>query len=360
MSGLAEGAIEISRAGSDSWQALGTQREGNRLLARIDDAALARRATIVLRATARDQANNLGSTTLRLDGQPMALTLPLRVASVLQAAIAQERIVHRTIRRNGKRHRVRQRETVLRPSARVGFGRPAQVVGRLTNRDGQGIPGAEIQVLARSATSAEQPEAVLHTDGEGRYAYMAAGSSSRTLRARLRGFSGDPADAGRGRAAGAGGQLAAGESATRAQRRRGDVRWTGAHAAGSGGRQARRAAGAALGALADVPHRALGRERRWSIRYRFKRTRGVQRFRFRARLPRGGQLSVRDRQLALVARASAGPLNAARAVAPLSKPGMPPAVATTLGSLEGHEVTPNDRREIACLTASASASPTPT
>jgi hypothetical protein len=108
VSGLADGAIEISRAGSDSWQALATQREGNRLLAHIDDAALPP-GDYLLRATARDQANNLGSTTSRLDGQPMALTLPLRVASVLQAAIAQQRIVNRTVRRNGKRHRVRQR-----------------------------------------------------------------------------------------------------------------------------------------------------------------------------------------------------------------------------------------------------------
>ena len=121
VSGLADGAIEISRAGSDSWQALATQREGNRLLTRIDDAALPA-GDYVLRATAHDQAGNLGSTMLRLDGQPMALTLPLRIASVLQAAIAHERVVHRTIRRHGKRQRVRQRETVLRPSARVRFG----------------------------------------------------------------------------------------------------------------------------------------------------------------------------------------------------------------------------------------------
>src|SRR3954468_330394 len=65
VSGLAEGAIEISRAGSDSWQALATQREGNRLLARVDDAALPP-GDYLLRATARDQANNLGSTMSRL------------------------------------------------------------------------------------------------------------------------------------------------------------------------------------------------------------------------------------------------------------------------------------------------------
>ena len=285
VSGLAEGAIEISRAGSDSWETLATQREGNRLLARIDDIALPA-GDYLLRATARDQANNLGSTTSRLDGQPMALTLPLRVASVLQAAIAQERIVRRTIRRNGKRHRVRRRETVLRPSAHVRFGRPAQVVGRLTNAGGQGIPGAEIQVLARSVTSAEQPEAVLHTDGDGRYAYTATASSSRTLRVVYAGSPGIlPTQAEVG-------LLVPAVSSLRVNRRHvlnGDaVTFAG---------RVRTLPAPAGGKLVELQVRLSGRWQTfrtarsnasgaWSIRYRFKRTRGVQRFRFRARLPR--------------------------------------------------------------------------
>ena len=40
VSGLAEGAIEISQTGSNVWQTLATQKDGSRLIARIDDAAL--------------------------------------------------------------------------------------------------------------------------------------------------------------------------------------------------------------------------------------------------------------------------------------------------------------------------------
>ena len=154
VSGLADGTIEISRAGSDTWQTLATQREGNRLLAHIDDAAM-QPGDYVLRATARDQAGNLGSTSARLDGQPMALTLPLRVGAQLQAGVARERIVQRTIRRHGKRHRVRRRDTT---SSRPGTCAPADgpVAGRLTSADGQAVarrrgPGARTHRPGRRA-----------------------------------------------------------------------------------------------------------------------------------------------------------------------------------------------------------------
>ena len=62
VSGLAEGAIEISQTGSNVWQTLATQKDGSRLIARIDDAALPA-GDYVLRATARDQARNEASTT---------------------------------------------------------------------------------------------------------------------------------------------------------------------------------------------------------------------------------------------------------------------------------------------------------
>ena len=50
VSGLADGAIEISATGSNTWQALATQKDGSRLVARIDDAALPA-GDYVLRAT---------------------------------------------------------------------------------------------------------------------------------------------------------------------------------------------------------------------------------------------------------------------------------------------------------------------
>ncbi len=67
------------------WQSLVTDREGDRLVARIDDATLPA-GTYLLRARATDQAGNEASTDRRVDGQPMVLSLPLRVAARMEAA----------------------------------------------------------------------------------------------------------------------------------------------------------------------------------------------------------------------------------------------------------------------------------
>lgn len=181
VSGLADGSIEISRAGSGAWHTLATQKTADGLTARIDDAALAA-GDYLLRATARDQASNEASTTQRLDGQQMAVTLPLRIATAMQAGIEGKRTVRRVVRLRGKRRTIRRRVNVLLPTAGVTFGRAVRVSGRLTNRDGEGIAGADVQILSRSEAAAEQVVGVLQTDAAGRYTYAAAGSTSRVLR----------------------------------------------------------------------------------------------------------------------------------------------------------------------------------
>jgi hypothetical protein len=111
-----------------------------------------------------------------------AITLPLRIQSALAAGIERTKTVRETVRRHGKRRIIRRRVTVLSATGRVRYGRHATIVGRLTNRDGQPLPGHEIRVLAAAPGGAEQLAAVLQTDGEGRYGYRALGSYSRTLR----------------------------------------------------------------------------------------------------------------------------------------------------------------------------------
>jgi hypothetical protein len=181
LSGLADGSVEIGRAGSNTWQALDTHKVGSRLIARIDDAVLPA-GDYVLRSTARDQAGNEASTTTRLDGQPMALTLPLRLPSVMQVGVVGRRTVRRVVRVRGKRRTIARRMTVLKPAAGLVFGSKAQVAGRLADRDGQGVPGAELQVLSRSDASPEQLVDTVRTDAVGNFAYTAAGSASRVLR----------------------------------------------------------------------------------------------------------------------------------------------------------------------------------
>jgi hypothetical protein len=285
VSGLAGGAIEISPTGSGTWQALPTENTDRRLVARIDDAALPA-GTYQLRARAFDQAGNEASTDRRIDGQAMAVTLPLRIGSTMHAGFERVRVVRRTIRRRGERRVVRRRVTVLEPAARVRPGGRAQVVGRLVDRDGQGIAGAEVRVLSSSSVSPEQLVAVQQTGPDGRFRYDVTGSTSRTLRFA---FPGSPLVLPAEQAIS---MRVPALTSMRVSRKRvlngQAVTFTGhlkTQPAPPGGK------------LVELQARLSDRWQtfrtsrtdaagQWAIRYRFKRTRGVQRFRFRARLPR--------------------------------------------------------------------------
>lgn len=287
VSGLAEGAIEISQTGSNVWQTLATQKDGSRLIARIDDAALPA-GDYVLRATARDQAHNEASTTSRLDGQPMAVRLPLRIPSAMRVGVVGHRVVHRVVRRNGKRHRVRRRVTVLRSTGKVRLGGRVTISGQLTNRDGQGVAGAEVQVLAVSPIAPEQLVGVVHTGADGSYSYTAAGSTSRSLRFI---YAGSPLTL---PAEGQVGLIVPAATSLRVSRHRvlngQRVRFGG---------QVRSLPVPAAGKLVQLEVLLSGHWQtfrtartdasgRWVIPYRFARTRGVQRYRFRASLPAEG------------------------------------------------------------------------
>jgi hypothetical protein len=179
ISGIAAGQIELSLAGSNSWQGLATQLEGGRLVAHIDDSALTPGQYLV-RAQAADLAGNVGVATA---AQP--LTLPLRIQSALQAGVVTTRIVRDRVERKkgkkGRRGSRRRRVIELRPESRVRWGRHVTIAGRLTNRDGQGLPGQQIRVLGPGA-GGEQLLALLTTDAQGAFSYRAAGSASRALR----------------------------------------------------------------------------------------------------------------------------------------------------------------------------------
>ena len=151
VSGLAGGGIEIGRVGSGSWQALATRKEGNRLVARIDDSRYSP-GQYALRTRVSDQAGNEASTDRRSDGRPMIVTLPLRVAASMRAGVVRRKFVRRRAR--GKHRRaIRRRVTVLAPTARVRFGRPVRLAGRLVNAEGDAIAGERVLVYSRTATS---------------------------------------------------------------------------------------------------------------------------------------------------------------------------------------------------------------
>jgi hypothetical protein len=175
VSAIAGGQIELSKEASGTWQTLATQLEGSRLVTRIDDAQLPA-GRYLLHAQASDLAGNVGVTSA---AQPV--TLPLRIQSAMRAGVERTRVVRKRVKRRGKRRIIRRRVTVLRPVARVRYGGHVNVAGVLTNRDGQGLAGQQIQVRG-PGPNGDQLLAVRTTDATGRYRYRAAGTASRTLR----------------------------------------------------------------------------------------------------------------------------------------------------------------------------------
>jgi hypothetical protein len=279
VSGFAEGTIEISAAGSGTWQTLPVTREGDRMLARINDAGLPP-GPYELRARASDLARNEASTSLRLDGQPMVLNLPLRVPSTMQSAFERERTV--------SRKRKRERVIVQTQTARVLFGEWARIAGRLVDPAGVGVAGAEVHIYATTPIGPEQLIASAVTDAEGRYVYDAAGGSNRTLRLVYAGSATVlPSES----------QLSISvPAATKLRVSRTRLR-NGQSVTFSG--PVRSLPTPPGGKLVEMQVKLPGRWEtfrtirsddagQWSVRYRFRRTRGVQHYRFRARLPAEG------------------------------------------------------------------------
>jgi hypothetical protein len=182
VSGLAGGGIEIRRQGTDAWQALPTQQEGSKLLARVDDAVLPP-GEYVARARAYDQARNEASTDRRLDGQAMVLTLPLRSATRMNAGVSRTRTVRKRVRRHGKRRFVRRRVRVLDSQVRAPLGRRVRLTGVMTATDGRPVANQTIQVYARSRVeAAESTLGAVTTDADGRYTYLLGAGPSRSVR----------------------------------------------------------------------------------------------------------------------------------------------------------------------------------
>jgi hypothetical protein len=271
LSGVATGAIEIAPAGTTGWQSLPTGYENGRLAARIDDAALPP-GTYVLRALATDRAGNQTTQDRRGDGQPIVVTLPLRTRASIEAGF------ERTVPRPGRR---RGTMVVLRPVARVGLEQRATIAGRLAADDGRAIANAAVQLFA-----GEQLIDTATTNGDGKFRTSVVARRSQGLRLAYTGSSQSlPARTTL--------QLRV-PAATSAKVSRSRVR-NGQAVVFRG--KVRGLPVPAAGKLVEVQVRftdrwqtfrttrsdALGR---WSSRYRFQRTRGVQRYRFRVRLPK--------------------------------------------------------------------------
>jgi hypothetical protein len=275
-SGMHDGVVELRRVGRRQWQELETAVGASRLVARIDDTDLPD-GTYELRASVRDRAGNERTTDRRIDGSRMELTLPLR--NVARLALRTEVRCKR-----GRRGRSCRRRAARLPQVVHGNGK--SVLGRL-EANGHPLAGARIGVYAQSRQGAPTSQvATVVTDSGGRFRHPVGSGPSRALRYRYEGTATiKPA------AAQMAVQVRARTSAAVDHRRlrNGDtVRFSGRLLGGpvpDGGK------------LIDLQAHYRGQWRtfatprtdahgRWQYDYRFEATRGLVRYRFRARIRR--------------------------------------------------------------------------
>jgi hypothetical protein len=254
-SGLAGGAIEIRRTGWRQWHALETSLHDNGgLSARIDDLELADDRYEV-RVRVRDRAGNERTSYEREDGAKMAVTLPLR---------SQSRIARLQIR-----------------------GRRAAVSGRLETSNGQPVADAVLGIFEQPRTGGEfRRVGSLRSSASGSFRHVLGSGPSRTVRVRYEGT----------RLIKPASQTLSIRVPARTTIRASRHFLRNGQAVRLGGRLAGRPVPDG-GKLIDLQAFYRGQWRtfatprsdsagNWSYRYRFEATRGLVRYRFRARIRR--------------------------------------------------------------------------
>jgi hypothetical protein len=281
-SGIAHGTIELRRSGFRQWHALASVLEGSRLSARLDDLGLAD-GSYEARARVSDQAGNERTSDRREDGAKMELTLPVRIASrvTVDGAVRKLKRCKRSARRRARR--CPRRRTLRSPRLR---GADRTVRGRLETADGSPIALAPIAVVEVPRVGAPTRPAGLQSDGHGRFGFHVARGPSRTIRFQYAGTPlVKPATAELSVLVPARTTIAASKRYVRNGR---SVRFSG------------RLVGRPIpdgGKLIDLQafYRRRWRtfatprsdgEGRWRFVYRFEATRGLVRYRFRARIRR--------------------------------------------------------------------------
>jgi hypothetical protein len=284
VSGVAGGEVELSRVGSGVWQPLATTLEGGELVSRIDDAALPA-GEYQLRATATDRAGNQAATESRIDGQAMKVTLPLRVPTSLGVGVLRSLVKKKVVHRHGRRRVVHHRVTKLVPAETTDFGGKARFSGTLLDKAGNPVAGATVGVLQQVPEEPESQIATLMTGSDGGFSYEVNADSSRRLRFV---YSGTPTTL---PSEGSAELLVHGGSTLKVDR---DHVLNGGSVTFSGQVQGKPLPekGKLVELQVRLSHewstfRTMRSEGagKWSIEYPFKRTCGIEEYRFRARLP---------------------------------------------------------------------------
>jgi hypothetical protein len=179
VSGVAGGEIAYRAAGlGQAWSALPTSVDAGRGHAELvadfpaDDLP---RGRFEFRATAVDNAGNRTETGLRVNGTPMVLSNPVKVETVLDAAIE--------VRKPPRRGRVsRPRRIVRTRKAIVKYSSPVVIAGSLRTRAGRPLAGSRIHFWVTQRSGAARVIS-RSTDPRGRFRLRLPAGPSRTVRA---------------------------------------------------------------------------------------------------------------------------------------------------------------------------------
>jgi hypothetical protein len=206
LSGLdpARGTIGVRPAGSgERFAELPTERSGSLLRARWDSEAYPP-GEYEFRATAYDAAGNTASTQSKVDGSPMRLPSPLKIATTLLSGFGGSVLDWHRCARHGQGRRCHE-ETIQaferRPSERtVPYGRGIPFSGRLIAGRHAPLAAMPVQVIERFDPGAIPRERVstVRTGADGAFSIRLSPGPSRDLiavaapTANLRGASGRP------------------------------------------------------------------------------------------------------------------------------------------------------------------------
>lgn len=182
-SGIARAAIELQRRGESTWRSLDAGLEDGGFAVTLDDESLPE-GSYAVRARAVDHAGNERTTERFANGDPAGIALPVRVRT--QLAVGQPKRVRIKKRPKGSNRRYR---TKLISRARVPFGRSVRLQGRLTTPGQNPLPGTAIQVFEQVEVPglAGRQIGTVTTSRTGRFSFRLPKGPSRIVRFRYDG-----------------------------------------------------------------------------------------------------------------------------------------------------------------------------
>ena len=167
--GVVAGSIEARRIGEPVWRDLGARLGGDRLVGRLDDAALPD-GTYEVRAHLRDGAGNERTADRRRDGSPMLVSLPARAAT-------------RIVLGERRRCKRRARPAALRARDRGPVrGNGITVRGELRAGDRPLVHSPIVVLTAPRNGGPLSRAATVITDAAGRFSFATGVGPSRTVR----------------------------------------------------------------------------------------------------------------------------------------------------------------------------------